>query len=134
MSIASWQPDSEKQTLALTDDDLQNFIALGAEDDVEKSTQNISDDDLKTLQPLMSQPRKLWMTLADTLSIQDLHNLIRFFTLVEANNSSLEAGNDSPVIAFNKCLRKRGHALDKEFLLWIKQHSSNQFIPNGSVL
>ena len=57
-----------------------------------------------------------------------------FFTLIEMALPEWAAGAKSPVISINKILKSRGHKLEKDMLLWIKQNSDNRFIPNGSPL
>lgn len=134
MSIENWQPASEPSTVNIQDLQLEEFIALGHEDEVESHTQNLTPEQIKKLHLSIKQTRQFWMQAAKEISTQELHHLIRFFTLAEEHNSELQCGNDSPVIAFNKTLKKRDRALDKNFLLWIKEHSSNRFLPNGSIL
>ena len=134
MSISSWQPESDLTTVKIETQELDEFVALGHSDVVEKSTKQLTQEQIEKLQIYIKQSRAFWMQQAENISTEKLHNLIRFFTLAEENNSDLYCGNDSPVIAFNKVLKKRSEALDKDFLQWIKSHSTNRFLPNGSIL
>ena len=110
MTIESWQPDSEKKIINAEELQLKEFIAMGDISDVEENTANLHPQHIEKLLPLMKQSREFWFTVASELSEQEIHQLIRFFTLAEENNSSLFAGNDSPVIALNKALKKNGPA------------------------
>ena len=62
-----------------------------------------------------------------------LENLIRIFTLGEMQFPSWAAGDKSPVIALVKELKRRG-AYDPALTRWIKAHTSNKFLPHGSLM
>lgn len=133
MSLGTWDPDSENKTLNTTDVDINQYIPLGEETAVEKTTADLSNDAINTLTPLMKQERSFWHSVATNLSDDEIIKLIRFFTLAEEKHSQLYAGDNSPVIGLNQSLKQRKKPLSKEFLQWIKTHSSNKFLPNGSL-
>ncbi len=131
MSIESWQP--QQAAPSLNKETLNIYIELGDAENVLQNCINLSEDIVDNLQTLKTNSMDFWTPLLSDLMAEDIHNLIRFFVVVEEHQSSFFAGNDSPVIAFNKVLKKRKEPLSKEFLLWIKNNTSNQFIPNGSI-
>ncbi|CAA0084778.1 Uncharacterised protein [BD1-7 clade bacterium] len=134
MTLGTWDPNIANKKLEAKETDLANYIEWGAEEIVESQCKNLPPETLSILIPLMKQSRTFWQEATESLVVDDVIKLIRFFTLAEEHNSQLEAGNDSPVIGLTRALKSRGESLDKTLLLWIRQHSSNRYLPNGSVL
>lgn len=136
MTLNTWTPENlfKKITPEATAIALQEYIHIGALDNLEPVIESLTPEQIAGLTPLMKQSIEFWYTTADKLSQEEVIYLIHFFTLAEEKNSSLFAGKHSPVIALNKLLKKRNTPLSKEQLLWIKSHSSNRFLPNGSAL
>ena len=62
-----------------------------------------------------------------------LEGLIRVFTLGEMQYPSWAAGDKSPVIALVKELKQRG-SYDAALTRWIKSHTTNKFLPHGSLM
>jgi len=96
-------------------EDIENFLTL---------------EQQQKHQAIMLLPKSEWFSMEDTLSNDEIISLIQFFTLAEMKYNEWSAEEKSPVIWLNKLLRKKGSALDKELLLWIKSHSTNKFIPH----
>ncbi|MEZ7985017.1 MAG: hypothetical protein QMB64_04230, partial [Pseudomonadales bacterium] len=94
---------------------------------------NIDEQD-KSQFAIMQADLTQWKNALNDYSETQLIALIRFFTLIEMALPEWAAGAKSPVISINKILKSRGHKLEKEMLLWIKQNSDNRFIPNGAPL
>ena len=74
-----------------------------------------------------------WAARAGALSEGELAGLVRIFTLGEMAYSSWSAGEKSAVVPLVKELKARG-AYDIEFTRWIKAHTTNKFLPHGSLL
>ena len=91
----------------------------------------LSDADVARFTALASHPD--WSVLAETLNDTEISALIRVFTLGEMQYSSWAAGEKSPVVSLVKVLKKRG-AYTTEFTRWIKTHTTNKFLPHGSLL
>lgn len=136
MTLNTWTPESQLAAISATDTaaTLQEYIHIGAQENLEQCIENLSPDQIQALTPLMKQDIGFWHSAADKLSNTEVIHLIHFFTIAEEKNSQLFAGKQSPVIALNRLLKQRNSPLSKEELLWIKSHSSNRFLPNGSVL
>ena len=131
--LGSWNPENERASIA-SSIDLQPFIAQGEENLVDSACRDLSPETIAEITPLMTQTRDFWLTAAAHFSSAEILNLMRFFTLAEEQHSALAAGNKSPVIGLNKLLKSRHESLPSDFLQWLKAHSSNRFIPNGSIL
>lgn len=136
MSINTWNPDSElqKKTPAATSINLQDYIDTGASASIEEEIRELAKSRIDELTPLMKQPENYWRTATKSLPDANLWHLIRFFTVAEEIHGQLFAGKESPVIALNRLLKQRNAPLSREQILWIKSHTTNRYLPNGSVL
>lgn len=134
MSLGTWEPESPSTTIKPEQLNLSDFVAIGYSENRQAEIQGLDNERITALRPLMKQSKDFWFDAAAEKTRDDIIALIHFFTLAEELHSELFAGDQSPVIALNKLLRKRKEPLDKEMLLWIKANSSNRFLPNGSVL
>ena len=59
---------------------------------------------------------------------------MRTLAVAEMRLPGCSVGEKSPVIALNRLLKARGARLDAAQLHWLRQHSSNRFLPNGPAL
>ena len=135
MSIGSWSPEGENtDNFSLSAADLEKMAALGESSSVEQLADNLTAEDIEKLLPAVKQDQSWWENQAQELSDSAMIGLIRFFTAAEEQLPSWEALEKSSVIPLNKILKKRGVKLDRDMLLWIRQHSSNRFLPNGAIL
>ena len=85
------------------------------------------------LSALMRRDLADWKTPLSTLSDAELIALVRFFALAEVELPGWEAGKRSPAIACARVLRARG-SYPGELTRWLRKHSSNRFLPYGSLL
>lgn len=75
-----------------------------------------------------------WAQQAQQIAaVATLEGLIRVFTLGEMAHPSWTAGDKSPVIALVKELKSRG-SYDPAMTRWIKSHTTNKFLPHGSLM
>mgnify|MGYP001355860507 CR=1 FL=1 len=81
---------------------------------------------------VMSTDRECWTELV-SLEMEELNSLARLFTILERDLSGWEGGKFCPVIYIVKELRKRGESIS-ELKRWIKTHSTNRYLPYGSVI
>lgn len=133
MTIGSWTPEKEKDTLTIDSQWLQRCIAISREDQLEALPAPFTSDEQQRYSVFMRVSQEHWQTAAEELSNDDIIALIRFFTRAEKLISGWDAGKESPAIWLNKVLRKRGEKLDREMLLWIRNNTDNRFIPNGGL-
>ncbi|RNL61522.1 hypothetical protein [Zhongshania marina] len=133
MTIGSWTPEKEKDTLTIDSQWLQRCIAISREDQLEALPAPFTSDEQQRYSVFMRVSQEHWQAAAEELSNDDIIALIRFFTRAEKLISGWDAGKESPAIWLNKVLRKRGEKLDREMLLWIRNNTDNRFIPNGGL-
>jgi len=135
MTTGTWDPSSNTSKLDVSIDPalIQRFLVLAENNQLSDLATQIDEHD-KTQFAIMQADMTQWKAALNDYNEAQLVALIRFFTLVEMALPEWAAGAKSPVISINKILKSRGHKLDKEMLLWIKQNSDNRFIPNGSPL
>ncbi len=67
------------------------------------------------------------------ISSETLIQLVRLFTLGEMQFATWVAGDQSPVIALVRELKRR-EQYDPALTRWIKAHSTNRFLPHGNLL
>ena len=73
-----------------------------------------------------------WTTFAADKSDEELVNWIKVLTLCPEQYSGITHGARSPVIPIVRVLRQRG-TYPSTLTSWIRQHSSNRFLPYGSL-
>jgi len=132
MSLESWDPTAETgaQSITLEPSMLAQLIGYSAEDQLGELEKHITGDEQQVLSGLMKVDHNTWQKAAAGLTNDELLHLIRFFAVAE-NLPGWEAQEKSPVIPLAKALRKRGHRLEKSLLQWLRQVSSNRFLPYG---
>ncbi|HAW15052.1 MAG TPA: hypothetical protein DCW37_07610 [Cellvibrionales bacterium] len=135
MTTGTWDPGSKTSKLDVNINPalLQRFLVLAENNQLSDLANNIDEQD-KLQFAIMKADLTQWKNALNDYSETQLIALIRFFTLIEMALPEWAAGAKSPVISINKILKSRGHKLEKDMLLWIKQNSDNRFIPNGSPL
>ncbi|GAB5450665.1 MAG: hypothetical protein Hals2KO_09930 [Halioglobus sp.] len=132
MSLGSWDPnaDAAAKSAAIDDATLQRLMDYSRTDKLAQLSEVLNDDDSQRLSGLMHIDHDAWAAAAEGLDEDSLRDLIRFFAVAE-NLPGWEAGDRSPVIPLAKVLRQRGHRLERDFLLWLRQVNENRFLPYG---
>ncbi len=74
-----------------------------------------------------------WKKRSPEIESKVLMELIRLFTVGEEQYSEWIAEEKSPVIIFVKELKARGQ-FEKSLSQWIKNNTSNKFLPHGSLM
>ncbi|ARN74914.1 hypothetical protein [Oceanicoccus sagamiensis] len=135
MSIGSWDPSLEAspQPTAINSDNLLHFIQLSENDQLDDLATLLSPEEQQQHAGLMQLDKALWFSAAETLTDQQIQSLMQFFTVAE-KLPGWEAEAKSPVIWLGKILKQRGTGINRELVLWIKAHSSNQYLPHGPLL
>lgn len=130
MSVNAWTPTTPDQQV--DPEPLKKFIQLAeSEATLSALTRTLTAEEIENNRYLMSLPQQKWQPLLEDFTTDELQLLIKFFTLAEMQLPGWDAGEKSPVIWIVKLLRKKHAPLSKEQLLWIKNHSTNRFLPNG---
>jgi hypothetical protein len=132
MTVGAWTPDSatiEAGGKHIPAELIDGLLAAKL-DDIAAA---FNETDAQKFAPWMRVTADEWKTAAEPLNAEQILHLIKAITLAEETFAGWECGDKSPAIALNKYYRKLGHKLAKEDLLWIRENSSNRFIPNGAL-
>jgi len=134
MSLGSWDPSSESSStdFQIDADVLQQFIQLNDQALTDLKSE-LGDEMIQKQAPLMQQERSQWLEIAPQFTTEEVLRLIKFFTVAESL-PGWHSGDKSPVIGLAKSLRKQGHKLDRDLLMWIKSNSKNHFLPYGPLM
>ena len=87
---------------------------------------------MSRLRPVMQLGADAWATFAENVDEKMIVKWIKVLCLCEERFFGFECGPRSPVIFLARELRKRGR-YPKDLTLWIRNHSSNKFLPYGSL-
>ena len=129
MSVESWDPKAANSRLS--DKEIDRFLA--AANRLDEPGFGLDEDEVKNLAPLSKQGSVDWTIAGVGLGDAEVIALVRLFTLAEAEFALWEAGAKSPVVPLATLLKKRG-AYPDDLTAWIKAHTSNRFLPYGSLL
>lgn len=130
MSVGLWEPSSDKRSgVVVGEEVIDSFLALPKNQYI--SLQDLEKLGLDSRQSVMRLGVEAWQ-LAEDRSVDELNQLIRVFTLIEAL-PGWEAGAKSPVIAFVKILKAKGQ-FGPDLRKWIKSNTDNRYLPYGSAL
>ncbi|HEY6597711.1 MAG TPA: hypothetical protein VIZ30_00255 [Pseudomonadales bacterium] len=99
---------------------------------LDHATLGLTSEEVRELAAVMKFARDRWTALITNESDARLIQLVKFFTVAEMRLPGWEAGAHSPVIALVAELRRR-RAYPKELTAWIKGHTTNRFLPHGSL-
>lgn len=132
MSVGSWDP-----TVVPVDEAsiiptawLLECIELSRSEQLAELNKCVDSEKIQRYAPLMQREPIEWLHAVESFDSEQLWHLLRFYTVAE-DLPGWDAGYRSPVIVFAKLLKKRGDNISRETLLWIREHSSNRFLPYG---
>ncbi|SDJ93181.1 hypothetical protein [Microbulbifer yueqingensis] len=131
MSVGAWEPENQQEGDAPESIDraqLERFIHALQQGDQLRESLSLADQGASAL---MRLPATQWLQESESWQDDQLWELIRFFTLAEAQLPGWDGGPESPVIPLAKTLRRRKAPLSREQLLWIREHSDNRYLPYG---
>lgn len=132
MSVGAWEPDhaaaQEKSQEPIDRELLQRYIAAVRAD---KPLGEVLEPRDMQASHLVRLPAQRWLEESEAWDSEQLWQLIRFFTLAEQQLPGWDAGAESAVIPLARALRRRKTPLDRDQLLWIKEHSDNRYLPYG---
>lgn len=128
MTIGSWAPATDGK---IDPDFLGKAIQISRQGHLESLADHISSEEVERYAPTMRLPQTDWNHALADFDNAELRWLIRFFTCAEMSLPGWEAGDSSPAIWANRLLKQRGERLNADELLWLREHSTNRFVPNG---
>lgn len=115
----------------MTETDLRKLFE--AAEQVETGDFGLSELEIARLGPLVRGDSCDWATLATETEPALVVALIRLLTLAEQRFPAWEAGAESPVIPMARALKQRD-AYPAGLTAWIRAHSTNRFLPYGSLM
>lgn len=129
MSVGAWEPkQADSAPGEIRRELLQQYIDAAQSD---ASLSECLTAEAQQASHLIRLPAQRWQEESAHWDDAQLWQLIRFFTLAEQQLPGWDAGAESAVISLAKALRQRQSPLNREQLLWIKQHSDNRYLPYG---
>jgi hypothetical protein len=135
MTVGDWDPNAAAQAQSFEVDKsiLNRFAELSRQQQLEQLAGQLDRELIVQQAPLMTLGKAHWFEIGEPLETDQIIELVRFFTVAEAQLPGWEAGAESPVVWLVKLLRQRKQPPSKELLLWIKANSENRFLPNGAL-
>ena len=127
VDVGVWQPDDVPLSAATL------ARLCGAADSLDDPTLGLSAQEVADLAVLMKYRGDTWTALLAAETDARLIQLVKVFTVAEMRLPGWEAGARSPVIRIAAELRRR-NAYPKELTAWIKTHTTNRYLPHGSLL
>ena len=130
MTIGSWTPANEATIERAM---LDKGLSLARKQSLESLPEEFTQGEIERYAPAMKLTQSQWEAVLADYSSEELRLLIHFFTRAEMLLPGWDAGESSPAIWANKLLKRRGERLSPEDLHWLRENTSNRFIPNGSL-
>ena len=131
--VGEWTPPGQRRT-QITPEQLARCADWGRDEEALAHLRDAVDPERQNdWKSLMQLPRQTWEQAISNLEEDEIHALMRFFTIAEMQLPDWHGGDHSPVIWLCTALRERGHPPSRETLLWIRQHSDNRYLPFGNV-
>ena len=127
VDVGVWQPDEVPLNAAT----LARLAAVA--DLLDEPTLGLSEQEVVRFAVLMQYRSDDWSPLLTNETDAQLIRLVKVFTVSEMRLPGWEAGARSPVIRIAAELRRR-NAYPKELTAWIKTHTTNRYLPHGSLL
>jgi len=126
VDVGVWQPEDVSLSVAVL------ARLSDAADSLEKPDLGLTADECARWGVLMKLPADMWSPLLGAESDERLIRIAKSLTVAEMRLPGWEAGARSPVIAIVRELRRRG-TYPKELTAWMKAHTTNRFLPYGSL-
>ena len=98
-----------------------------------ETTLGLREDQLATLRPVLVQSNSSWESAGSSVESSTVINWIKALVVLEETISGFEFGDKSPVIVLFRILKQR-RDIPPNFINWIRQHTSNRFLPYGNLL
>ena len=132
-STGEWLPENAT-TLSLDCEQLKRLARISAENKLDTIKTVLTESEQTELAQSMAASREQWQAAANPLTNDELIDLIKTLAIAEMQIPNCNLGAKSVVIHIHRLVKQRGNALGKEDLRWLKQNSTNRYLPNGPVL
>lgn len=93
----------------------------------------LTDTDQAELRSVLLLGFSSWEKFVDATDVETIISWIKVLTICEQEYSGFDSGAKSPVIPLVRVLKRR-NAYPSALTTWIKENSSNRFLPYGSLL
>lgn len=132
MPVGNWDPKLEQGKYEVDTQTLKRFISFADNKQLDQVQKLLSPHEQQVYGAMMKLHPDSWTSKAEHFSDAEITSLMRFFTVAE-NLPGWESGDKSPVIWLGKVLKQRGTGISRDLVLWIKNHSNNQYLPHGPI-
>ncbi len=126
MGVGVWDPG-----ISVSTEQLQKLVSQVVEINLAQLT-SCDDEFIDGNAWMMKLGESAWQT-ANSLPVEDLVNLIRFFTLAEMQLPGWKGGKQNPVIYLVKILKSRDE-FSADLRKWIRANTDNRYLPYGAAL
>lgn len=126
--VGSWDP---AKSITLDATVIARLARAG--DEIEAPNLGFAPEEIVRLAPLMRLPAAQWRDAVHSASVTEIESLVRVLTVAEMKLPGWEAKAKSPVVPLVAELKRRGR-YRKELTAWIKAHTTNRFLPHGSLM
>ena len=129
MAVGVWEPG---KSTSVSTEQLQKLLSKVSETDLSRLSSTLDKEFMEGNVWMMKLKESAWQ-VADALALEDLVDLIRFFTLAEMQLPGWEGGKQNPVIYLAKILKSRDE-FSPELRKWIRTNTDNRYLPYGAAL
>jgi len=129
MAVGVWEPG---KSIFVSTEQLQKLVSQVSEIDLAQLTSTVDNEFIDGNAWMMRLGESAWQ-VADSLPVEDLVNLARFFTLAEMQLPGWEGGKQNPVVYLVKILKSRDE-FSADLRKWIRANTDNRYLPYGAVL
>jgi len=127
MTVTQWNPRGSSELLD------KAFLQRMVSTDLDENSLGLDAGEVKSFAPIMHIKADVWLEVCSDLEAQDLVAICKWLTLAEVRLDGWLAGDQSPVIIIARLLRQKDE-YPKALTAWIREHSSNRFLPYGSLM
>ncbi len=129
MGVGVWEPG---KSISVSTEQLRELVSQVGEIDLAQLASTLDDEFMDSNAWMMKLGEGAWQA-ANSLPVEDLVNLIRFFTLAEMQLPGWKGGRQNPVVYLVKILKSRDE-FSADLRKWIRVNSDNRYLPYGAAL
>ena len=134
MPVDEWVPEQSASPKVIDSAKLEALVDISRRQSLHRLAEEIGESEQQWLALAMNADRKSWLSAAEGFGNDDLIHLMKALAMAEMCITGCTVGAKSPVIYLNGLLKHRSGSLSHEDLRWLKQNSSNRFLPNGPII
>ncbi|MHB0924733.1 MAG: ankyrin repeat domain-containing protein [Bellilinea sp.] len=112
---------------------LHNLIEIGKSNDLSQLSSLLTVQEQHDFSYIMRLGQQSWLSVAETLSKEEIVALIKCFTIAERVYDVWKAGSVSPVIWLFKKLSSLDLVTSNDIANWVLAHTENEYLPFGTL-